>query len=92
VARSSRINVPHGWYHVLNRGVERRQIFPRGALPAAFFVGQRYAGLRLKEMGGLAGGVEYPTVHAAVARFERRLKIDRDIQKKLKKNSKKFEN
>src|SRR5260370_22535644 len=27
MARSLRIDVPHGWYHVLNRGVERRQIF-----------------------------------------------------------------
>jgi hypothetical protein len=29
MARSLRIDVAHGWYHVLNRGVERRQIFPR---------------------------------------------------------------
>jgi len=28
MARSLRIDVPHDWYHVLNRGVERRQIFP----------------------------------------------------------------
>jgi hypothetical protein len=28
MARSLRIDLPHGWYHVLNRGVERRQIFP----------------------------------------------------------------
>jgi putative transposase len=28
MARSLRIDVPHGWYQVLNRGVERRQIFP----------------------------------------------------------------
>jgi len=28
MARSLRIDVPDGWYHVLNRGVERRQIFP----------------------------------------------------------------
>jgi REP-associated tyrosine transposase len=56
-----------------------------GALPTAFFLGQRYAGLRLKEMGELAGGVEYPAVNAAIARLEKRLKIDRDLQKKLKK-------
>jgi REP element-mobilizing transposase RayT len=29
MARSLRIDVTHGWYHVLNRGIERRQIFPR---------------------------------------------------------------
>jgi len=55
-----------------------------GVLPAAFFLGQRYGGLRLKEMGELAGGFEYPAVNAAIARFERRLKIDRDLHKKFK--------
>jgi hypothetical protein len=59
-----------------------------GALPAAFFLGQRYAGLRLKEMGELAGGFEYPAVNAAIARFEKSLKIDRDLQKKFKKVAK----
>jgi hypothetical protein len=59
-----------------------------GALPTAFFLGQRFAGLRLKEMGELAGGFQYPAVNAAIARFERRLKIDRDLQKKLKKIAK----
>ena len=53
-----------------------------GALPTAFFLGQRYAGLRLKEMGELARDFEYPAVNAAITRFERRLKIDRDLQKK----------
>jgi len=57
-------------------------------LPAAFFLGQRYAGLRLKEMGQLAGGFEYPAVNAAIARFEKRLKIDRELQKKIKKVAK----
>jgi hypothetical protein len=61
-----------------------------GALPTAFFLGQRYADLRLKEMGELAGGFEYPAVNAAISRFERRLKIDRDLQKKLKKIAKKL--
>jgi putative transposase len=61
-----------------------------GALPAAFFLGQRYAGLRLKEMGELAGGVEYPAVNAAIARFEGRLKSDRDLQKKFKKLARKL--
>jgi hypothetical protein len=35
-----------------------------------------------------AGGFQYPAVNAAIARFERRLKIDRDLQKKLKKIAK----
>jgi hypothetical protein len=41
-----------------------------GALTAAFFLGQRYAGLRLREMGELAGGLEYPAVNAAIAKIE----------------------
>src|SRR3954453_17534137 len=28
MARALRIEVPQGWYHVLNRGLERRQLFP----------------------------------------------------------------
>jgi putative transposase len=59
-----------------------------GALPAALFLGQRYAGLRLRELGELAGGLEYPAVNAAIARFEKRLKIDRELQQKLKRVAK----
>jgi hypothetical protein len=33
----------------------------------------------------LAGGVEYPAVNAAIARVERRLKSDRELQKKFNK-------
>jgi hypothetical protein len=56
-----------------------------GALPAAFFIGQRYAGLRLQELGERVGGLAYPAVHAAIPRFQKRLKIDRDLQQKIKK-------
>ena len=35
-----------------------------------------------------AGGFQYPAVNAAIGRFERRLKIDRDLQEKLKKIAK----
>jgi hypothetical protein len=59
-----------------------------GALAAAFFLGQRYAGLRLREMGKLAGGLKYRGVGPAMARFEKRLKIDREVQKKLKRVAK----
>jgi putative transposase len=59
-----------------------------GALAAAFFLGQRYAGLRLGEMGELGGGLNYPAVNAAIVRFEKRLKIDQELRKKLKKAAK----
>jgi hypothetical protein len=39
-------------------------------------------------MGELAGGFEYPAVNAAIARFEKRLKIDRELQEKIKKAAK----
>jgi len=33
-----------------------------------------------QEMGELAGGFEYPAVNAAIARFKKRLKIDRELR------------
>jgi hypothetical protein len=39
-------------------------------------------------MGELVGGLEYPAVHAAIARFQKRLKIDRELQQKLKRVAK----
>ena len=45
---------------------------------------ERYSGSRLGEMGELAGGLEYPVVNVAIAIIEKRLKIDRELQKKLK--------
>jgi len=38
--------------------------------------GLRLKAQRLKEMGEVVGGFEYPAVNAAIARFEQRLKID----------------
>jgi hypothetical protein len=35
-------------------------------------------------MGELAGGFEYPAVNAAIAGFEKPLKIDRELQQKIK--------
>ena len=35
-------------------------------------------------MGELAGGLENSAVNTATARMEKRLKIDRELQKKLK--------
>jgi len=59
-----------------------------GVLPATFFLGLRYVGLRLKKMRELACGFEYPSVNAAVARFKKRLKIDRELRQKIKKVAK----
>jgi hypothetical protein len=59
-----------------------------GALGLAFYLGRRYAGLRLRELGDLGGGIEYPAVSIAITRIGKRLKIDRELQMKLKQVSK----
>ena len=55
-----------------------------GALGLAYYLGQRHAGITLRELGRCVGGVEYPAVSLAIARFEKRLKTDRSLEKKLK--------
>jgi hypothetical protein len=55
-----------------------------GALAVAFLLGHRYAGLRLVELGVLGGEVENPAVSAAIWRIGKRLKIDRELQNKVK--------
>jgi len=56
-----------------------------GALPAALYLGQRHAGLRLAELGQFCGGMEYSAVNAAISRFEKRLKVDSGLRTKLRK-------
>ena len=55
-----------------------------GALPIAWYLARNFAGMRLRELGDAAGGVAYPAVSTAIGRLERRLKTDRDLQRKLK--------
>jgi hypothetical protein len=39
-----------------------------GALPAAWYLARNYAGMRLAELGEIAGGVTYPAVSTAIKR------------------------
>ena len=55
-----------------------------GALSAAWFLGRNFGGTRLAELGQAAGDATYPAVRAAIKRFERRLLVDRDLQKKAR--------
>ena len=55
-----------------------------GALPAAWYLARNFAGMRLAELGDFAGGVAYPAVSAAIKRFEKRLRVDRRLEKKVK--------
>jgi hypothetical protein len=53
-------------------------------LMASDYLGQRHAGITLRELGRHVGEVEYPPVSFAIARFEKRLKTDRSLEKSLK--------
>ena len=56
----------------------------RPAILPAYHLGQRHAGITLRELGRHVGEVEYPAVSLAIARFEKRLKTDRSLEKRLK--------
>ncbi|MBM3833269.1 MAG: hypothetical protein FJ403_08350 [Verrucomicrobia bacterium] len=49
----------------------------------AFWLGRRAGRLRLKQMGELAGGLDYATVGSAISRFGRRLKAEKALAAKL---------
>jgi len=55
-----------------------------GALSAALYVGQNYSDRSLRELGELAGGMQYPAVAMAVRRFAKRLETDATLAKKIK--------
>jgi hypothetical protein len=55
-----------------------------GAVGLAYYLGQRYAGMTLRELGKHMGEVEYPAVSVAIARFENRLKTERLLQHRVK--------
>ena len=115
MSRPFRIAVENGWYHVLNRGIDGRQLFPddranehflellesmperfglriheasrqrgNGAVGLAYYLGQRHAGMTLRELGKYMGEVEYPAVSVAIARFQNRLKTERSLQRRVK--------
>ena len=55
-----------------------------GALPAAWYLARNFAGMRLAELGSAAGDTAYSAVSMAISRFEKRLEVDRDLQRRLK--------
>jgi REP element-mobilizing transposase RayT len=50
----------------------------------AMLIAQRYAGMRLREIGDAVGGLRYPAVSDAVRRTSARLETDRALGKRLK--------
>jgi putative transposase len=55
-----------------------------GALAAALYLGRSYSDKTLRELGELAGGMQYPAVTMAIRRFANRLETDRALAKKIK--------
>ena len=55
-----------------------------GAVGLAYHLGQRYAGMTLRELGKYMGEVEHPAVSVAIARFQNRLKNERSLQGRAK--------
>lgn len=61
-----------------------RSGYGSGALPAALYLGRNYSDKTLRELGELAGGMQYPAVTMAVRRFTERLKTDATLARKIK--------
>jgi chromosomal replication initiation ATPase DnaA len=61
-----------------------RTSYGSGALAAALYLEHNYSDTSLRELGELAGGMQYPAVAMAVRRFARRLESDAALAKKIK--------
>ena len=59
-----------------------------GALAAALYFGRNYSDRTLRELGQLAGGMQYPAVTMAIRRFGKRLESDKSLAKKVKRLNK----
>ncbi|HEX6562917.1 MAG TPA: transposase [Chthoniobacterales bacterium] len=55
-----------------------------GALHGAWYLARNFAGMRLAELGSASGGTGYSAVSMAISRFEKRLQVDRDLQRRIK--------
>ena|SRR2546426_6849373 len=88
MARPWRIELPGGRYHVTPRGNERREVFRDerdrqhfldllAILPERFGVAlHAYVLMSLRQLGGLAGGLDYAAVAVALRRFPQRVAQD----------------
>jgi putative transposase len=58
----------------------------------ALYLGQRRCGLRLRELGALAGGMDYSAVSVAIRRLEHRAKTDKSVRKLLERANSQLSN
>src|ERR1700722_5057547 len=54
------------------------------ALGAALYLARKHSDRTLRELGGLAGGMQYPAVTMAIRRLAKRLESDKALAKKVK--------
>jgi putative transposase len=55
-----------------------------GALGAALYLARKHSDKTLRELGGLAGGMQYPAVTMAIRRLAKRLETDKTLARKVK--------
>ena len=55
-----------------------------GALGAALYLARKHSYKTLRELGGLAGGMQYPAVTMAIRRLAKRLETDKALARKVK--------
>jgi hypothetical protein len=55
-----------------------------GALGAALYLARKHSDKTLRELGGLAGGMQYPAVTMAIRRLAKRLETDKALARKVK--------
>jgi chromosomal replication initiation ATPase DnaA len=51
---------------------------------AALYLGRHYSGRTLRELGELAGGMQYPAVTMAIRRFAKQLETDKALANTIK--------
>ena len=79
-----------GWYHVMGRGLERRERFTEdrererfldllAAVHETHGLARRYSGLTLREVGEAVGGKDYAAVSMAIKRLEQRMATERTL-------------
>ena len=60
-----------------------KQAHGSGALAAALYVSRHYSDYSLRELGQLVGAMEYPAVTMAIRRFEKRLRVDKTLTRRV---------
>jgi putative transposase len=65
-----------------------RSGYGHGGLAAALYFGRNHSDRTLRELGELAGGMQYPAVTMAIRRFSERLASDKVLAKKVKRLAK----